>query len=60
MNWYELLYVAHRVLGWSRDEFFSATPRMFYNMLEVASEVETPAKKKRKRVRTADDMRNMP
>lgn len=55
-----MIYVAHKVLGWSTDEFFSATPRMFYNMLDAAANIETPKIKRKKRVRTADDMKNMP
>lgn len=60
VNWYEMLYVARKVLGWSPAEFFEATPRMYYNMLDVALKIENPKRKIIKRVRTAEDVRNMP
>ena len=56
------MFVARKILGWNKEEFLSATPRYYDEMLSIAADFENPKRNKApiKKAKTADDFRNMP
>lgn len=56
------MFIARKILGWNKEEFMSATPRLYDEMLSRAADFENPKRNKApiKKAKTADDFRNMP
>lgn len=56
------MFVARKILGWNKEEFMSATPRYYDEMLSRAADFENPKRNKApiKKARTVADFRDMP